>query len=667
MSSDADQITAISPPSPPRPRRHDAEAVLVEHYPRLLRLAYLILPPALGRHRRVLAAHALVQKSLSGARPARARSRVPAQAADSAQVREWLRERVLSAALRAAAHPRPFPVRPLLPTVLGLRLFTRAGGDGEFALDRELARVSADVRAAFALRVLEEENARSAAALLAAAGVREPAQALHAAQHLRSVVGSDAESLLHGAEFDPCTVQTRPTDLLRRRRRTRLAGLAAALVLATTTAAVLGTRAEPTPGTAAAPGPAAALAPVTDPGQLVRAPAELWADTARVDLTAWPARGTRTTDEALLARALDAWARGSLPHGSGERAGPRLTATPGTPTSPPVAPPRLLYAGAVDGALVVLLHDDRRVVRYTEPNTPGEPATLELARADDADVTTGAAVVLSRSAGGARFLLAPWIDRSAVRDLRRPDLPAAALAASPDGVTAPVPQVTGDCRRVPALELRSSTRIVEDHSFLLADLGELTPVHLTWTPVPGPGVPARQPREATSRAGLGAWEGSACALPALRQSGVRAVNRWEFARQSLPEKSGSATWTCLRAENWQGRARVTVALEPATGAGLPLRGPRPAPADTAACGRFGQHMLAGTFWTAPSGARYYLAAGSRHLTSVTVGGAVSATSRGPVLAVRAAGDGPVRLTGTLREAGELQGWGERLVPAPPPE
>ncbi|OEV17901.1 hypothetical protein AN221_25010, partial [Streptomyces nanshensis] len=57
-----------------------AEAALVEHYPRLVRLAYVVLPPALGRHRRVLAAHGAVQRALPGARavPAPA-SRVPAQ------------------------------------------------------------------------------------------------------------------------------------------------------------------------------------------------------------------------------------------------------------------------------------------------------------------------------------------------------------------------------------------------------------------------------------------------------------------------------------------------------------------------------------------------------------------------------------------------------------
>lgn len=50
-----------------RPGVPQAEAALVEHYPRLVRLAYLVLPPALGRHRRVLAAHASVQRALPGA------------------------------------------------------------------------------------------------------------------------------------------------------------------------------------------------------------------------------------------------------------------------------------------------------------------------------------------------------------------------------------------------------------------------------------------------------------------------------------------------------------------------------------------------------------------------------------------------------------------------
>ncbi|NEA06567.1 hypothetical protein G3I28_45930, partial [Streptomyces sp. SID10116] len=45
-----------------------AEAALVEHYPRLVRLAYLVLPPSLGRNRRVLTAHALTQRALPRSR-----------------------------------------------------------------------------------------------------------------------------------------------------------------------------------------------------------------------------------------------------------------------------------------------------------------------------------------------------------------------------------------------------------------------------------------------------------------------------------------------------------------------------------------------------------------------------------------------------------------------
>ncbi|NEE55434.1 hypothetical protein G3M55_63990, partial [Streptomyces sp. SID8455] len=62
-----------------------AEAALVEHYPRLVRLAYVVLPPSLGRHRRVLAAHGTVQRALPGARTAPDRMRVPAQSRRSSE------------------------------------------------------------------------------------------------------------------------------------------------------------------------------------------------------------------------------------------------------------------------------------------------------------------------------------------------------------------------------------------------------------------------------------------------------------------------------------------------------------------------------------------------------------------------------------------------------
>ncbi|MET8413643.1 hypothetical protein ABZV34_37395, partial [Streptomyces sp. NPDC005195] len=55
-----------------------AEAALVEEYSDLVRLAYLTLPSSLNRHRRILVAHSLVQRSLPGARSGRPGPVVPA-------------------------------------------------------------------------------------------------------------------------------------------------------------------------------------------------------------------------------------------------------------------------------------------------------------------------------------------------------------------------------------------------------------------------------------------------------------------------------------------------------------------------------------------------------------------------------------------------------------
>ncbi|MGW3851445.1 hypothetical protein ACWD74_30865, partial [Streptomyces fagopyri] len=72
-------------PLPPFPRAvrrgrtglDRAEAALVEEYSDLVRLAYLTLPSSLSRHRRILVAHSLVQRSLPGTRPGRAGPLVP--------------------------------------------------------------------------------------------------------------------------------------------------------------------------------------------------------------------------------------------------------------------------------------------------------------------------------------------------------------------------------------------------------------------------------------------------------------------------------------------------------------------------------------------------------------------------------------------------------------
>ncbi|MFF2164565.1 hypothetical protein ACFVWP_28275 [Streptomyces sp. NPDC058175] len=100
--------------------------------------------------------------------------------------------------------------------------------------------------------------------------------------------------------------------------------------------------------------------------------------------------------------------------------------------------------------------------------------------------------------GGARYLIAPWITEVQTLDLSRPDLLAHPLRVGRDGVTEAVPtwSVASGCASRPALRLRSSDRIAEHHAFLLAGLGDLMPVHLTCTPLPGHGSPpARRPRQ----------------------------------------------------------------------------------------------------------------------------------------------------------------------------
>ncbi|MFC1401955.1 hypothetical protein [Streptacidiphilus cavernicola] len=224
---------------PPDPA--SAEAVLVLHYTRLARLAYTVLPSSLDRHRRVLAAHALVQRALPNRLPDLLRTRQPGVPAPrrssegtSAPIDPayaHLRATVLSAALREA------PQRPgLLPQVWGLRLFPASSGTEGLALERELAGLSPAERAAYALLTLEELSPASAGELLRVAGVEDPDGALRRAEALGAA--HSAQALL-APDFDPCTVHARPTDLLRRRRRLRGTAAAAVLAVAAVVAAAL--------------------------------------------------------------------------------------------------------------------------------------------------------------------------------------------------------------------------------------------------------------------------------------------------------------------------------------------------------------------------------------------------------------------------------------------
>ncbi|MFE0677343.1 hypothetical protein [Streptomyces sp. NPDC058867] len=651
-----------------RPRALDvehAEAALMEHYARLVRLVYVTLPRGLGRHRRVLAAHGVVQRALPRRRLVLPGQRGPGGTGQGASAEYGaLRTRVLRAALaqdtRPGRIPRPWDRRaglPLLPTVWGLRVFPQSGGTEEMVLDRALAEADWPVRAAFALLVLEELPDDGAARVLRAAGVTDPEAAVRSARHLvergdpagpEGVAGSGAPpaqvpaTALLAPEFDPCLLHARPTDLLRRRNRVRTA--ITAVVLAACAGGVAlslpdGGR-HPTAGGDRS-GPAAAV----DADALVRTPADAWADTARVDFTAWPARGGRTEDRPLLERALRAW---TDPSWSGRR-----SVEPGAAASGTGRAPRLLFAGDVDGRAVVVLHDGLTTVRYSEPPRGEGTAELVSALTDGADVTTAAAVVVSRGERSVRLLLAPWIAGAATRDLLAPGSEPVSLGRSASGLTdpVPVPPAGDDCRTWPVVQLSSSPRIVEDHAFLLTDLGGLSPAHLTYMPPPVPGERPRPPREATGPDALAGWSRTACRLDGLRGHGVRAVNHWVFAQQKLPERAGGATWVCARADTWRGPGRVEYLFLGPGGGAARSAGVRE---DTAECSRFGQDVVADIDWRAPSGKPYVLAAGSRSVVRVEATGPLEAVADGPFLAARNSGGGLPEVVGTLADGAEVR-------------
>ncbi|MET9893799.1 hypothetical protein ABZZ47_27020 [Streptomyces sp. NPDC006465] len=618
-----------------------AEAALVEHYPRLVRLAYLVLPPSLGRNRRVLTAHALTQRALPRGRASGDASVIPAQQSGGGRDGDpgyaFVRLRVVRTALEAGlplkrrAWPKRSQLPPLLPHVWGLRLFPRSGGAEELALDQRLSALSGPARAAYVLRGLEKLSDANLRRMLSAAGVADPAAAL------KEAAGVEArDALLDSPEFDPCSLHARPTDLMRRRQHMK-AALAATAAVAVC-GALLGLPGDGWgPDGAAAPSyaqnPAAEAA--LDPARLERVAAAAWESSARTDFSVWPARGDLVEDTGLLRRALAVWAR------PGESV--QVSATPGTPSGAPPGPPQLLYAGEVDQARVVLLYDGLRIARYAEPRDGTGGAALDFARVDGASGAEASAVVLGRADGNVRYLTAPWVKKAAERDLLKPSAGAMDLTLSADGATSPLagPPRTGACTSWNVLQIKDGSG-----THLLTDLGELTPAHLT------SGRPAA-PREASGAQDVRGWAPFSCSLASVRSQGVRSVNAWQYARQPLPDASGSAEWVCTRADTWRGGGTRVLAQFRTSGG---TYGAVAAKAENSpACGSRDPHVLAGVLWKSGAGAWYLLAAGSRDTASVDATGGVRGSAEGSQLAVRTKQGAQAELKGTLEDGRGITG------------
>ncbi|AVH61498.1 MULTISPECIES: hypothetical protein [Streptomyces] len=615
-----------------------AEAALVEHYPRLVRLAYLVLPPSLGRNRRVLTAHALTQRALPRRRASA--SVIPAQATgrDGDPGYAFVRLHVVRTALEAGlplkrrAWPKRSQLPPLLPQVWGLRLFPRSGGADELALDQRLSALSGPARAAYVLRGLEKLPAADVRKVLTAAGVEDPGAALAEAGGIEA-----PDALLNSPEFDPCSLQARPTDLMRRRQHMK-AALAATAAVAVC-GALLGLPGDGWgPDGAAAPSyaqnPAAEAA--LNPGLLTKVASNAWQSSARTDFSVWPARGNLVEDSALLRRALAVWAR------PGESV--QVSVTPGTPSGGPPGPPQLLYAGEVDQARVVLLYDGLRIARYAEPKGGTSGAALDFARVDGATGAGASAVVLDRTDGNVRYLTAPWVTRAAERDLLKPSSGAMDLTLSADGVTSPLAgpvQKTGACTSWNVLQLKD-----DSGTHLMTDLGELTPARLT------SGRPTA-PHGASGAEALRDWSPFACSLASVRSQGVRSVNAWQYARQPLPDASGSAEWVCTRADTWRGGGTRVLAQFHTPGN---VYGAVAAQAENSpACGSRDPHVLAGVLWKSGAGTWYLLAAGSRDTASIRAMGGVDGSAQGSLLTVRTKQGAQAGLKGKLTDGRQISG------------
>lgn len=535
------------------------ETVFVQSYGRLVRAAYVVDAGHSSRQARWSRAHRLVQRSL----PLRAGRRIAAEAEDGYSS---LLARVLNRSLR-----RRFPWPGSFNRLT--RAATPPGGPEHAAVDYALARVDPQARAAYLLIIAEGMNRKSATAVLQVAGAPDPYAAVTGACRLRDQLAAEhgldvarQTELLDDPAMNPISarVQVPAPALLRTIRISRgaLSVLAGVLVLAGAATLVTGVWSGP-----AERSPAVRLVS-----------GEVWRTSALPILASWPSRGEARTDRKLTDAAVTAW-----------RDNVNVRVGKGTDSTPPVGAPQVLFAGRVDGAQVVLLADPARLARYTVSGK--DDPIVELSPMPGSGVAGASAVRLR----GSRYLLAPWVKQVQVGTIGGEWQ---ALAAR-DGVTDAASPVPGSCYTGPVLRLTAQD-IGPTPPVTVADLGQIGLVRITEGDPKSPGALS------------GDWGGLGCQLAEWRDTAVVAVHAWQFWSGQLPGGGGLGRWTCMRADLADGDNQVRAVLIGTTANSTAmLKGTR-------MCSGLGGPVAAGTWWKAPSGSWYVLAAGSSGIERLDV-------------------------------------------------
>lgn len=456
-----------------------------------------------------------------------------------------------------------------------------------------LNRLAPAARGAYALLRLEGQAPEQVAAILSAAGVPDPESAIGAVLALERQAGA-----LRRPDADP-TLARMYGRLPVTPSRKVVVGVAACALAALVVVPTLDLE---RPGIAVTPQEAAPRA--------TAAAAGAWRASTQLDLTTWPPRGSLVGDRGLVKRALGAWREGQL-----------------------------LFAGEVDGVRVVLLRVPGEVARYTEG---GGMPLLEVVPEPRAKSDGASPLKLRTTAAGSRYLVPPWVRELSFASLSGSE-PRWHKGRIKGGVTEAIrPASSKGCWQGPVVRLRAP-EIAHGRPYTMVDFGRLAMANAYYQPPPPADVNRYGPSELdTVPGGFSTWKHLGCAIE--RPAGeIQAATAWEFWAGGLPE-GASGRWVCLRLTDATGGSTIRgVLLSRAKGrTTATLTGTRTGTRD---CSRLSRDLVAGAWWKAPSGRRHYVAAGSRRVTAITLGGrteqgthAFSRTYSGKLSAVNEEGE-----------------------------